>query len=164
MTTRGPYKPKVAGGHPKSLGQRIRQIRIAWGWSQVTLAHVLHTDQQVVSDWERDRSAPTGASLGALAALFRLSPEALASGDGFKILDPPGSVMGGSPMSYEQIKELQNAMPELGVGEILQVDTGASESELVELKAAFAAIREAQKQGRQVWVILGDPAKPPSQK
>jgi hypothetical protein len=66
-------------------------------------------------------------------------------------------------MSYEQIKELQNAMPELGVGEILQVDTAASESELVQLKAAFSAIREAQKQGRQVWVILGDPLKPPAQ-
>jgi hypothetical protein len=66
-------------------------------------------------------------------------------------------------MSFEQIKNLQMAMPELGVGEILQVDTAASESELVQLKAAFAAIREAQRQGRQVWVILGDPAKPPSQ-
>ena len=163
MTTRGPYKPKVAGGPPKSLGERIRQIRIAWGWSQVTLAKVLHTDQQVVSDWERDRSAPTGASLGALAALFRLPTETLESGEGFKILDPPGSVMGGSPMSYEQIRDLQKAMPELGVGEILQVDTGASESELVQLKAAFSAIREAQKQGRQVWVILGDPLKPPAQ-
>ena len=164
MTTRGPYKPKSAGGPPKSLGERIRRIRVAWGWSQVTLAKVLHTDQQVVSDWERDRSTPTGASLGALAALFRLLPESLASGDGFKILDPPGSVMDGSPMSYEQIKELQNAMPTVGVGEILQVDTAASESELVQLKAAFAAIREAQRQGRQVWVILGDPLKPPTQK
>ena len=164
MTTRGPYKPKFAGGPPKSLGERIRRIRIAWGWSQVTLAKVLHTDQQVVSDWERDRSAPTAASLGALAALFRLSPETLESGEGFKILDPPGSVSDGSHMSYEQIRDLQKAMPELGVGEILQVDTGASESELVELKAAFVAIREAHKQGRQVWVILGDPAKPPSQK
>lgn len=164
MTTRGPYKPKVTGGHPKSLGERIRQIRIAWGWSQVTLAKILHTDQQVVSDWERDRSAPTGASLGALAGLFRLPAEALLVGEGFEIVDPPGSVTGGSPMSFEQIKKLQMAMPELGVGEILQVDTGASESELVELKAAFAAIREAQKQGRQVWVILGDPAKPPAQK
>jgi poly(3-hydroxyalkanoate) synthetase len=99
-----------------------------------------------------------------LAALFRLPPEALENGKGFKIVDPPGSVIGASPMSYEQIRYLQLSMPELGVGKILQVDTAASESDLVQLRAAISAIREAHKQGRQVWVILGDPLKPPAQK
>ena len=159
MTLRGAYKAKSLLGPPTSLGERIRRIRLAWGWTQINLAQALHADQQIISDWERNRSKPSGASLGALAGLLRISPEALETGKGFQIPDLPQSSIPGARMSRKQIQELLMILPGLSQGEILQVDASKEESESLKLKEILASIREAQKEGRQVWVVLGDPPK-----
>ena len=69
MTTgRGAYQAKKPTGPLASLGQRIRAVRITWGWTQGTLAKALGSVQSLVSEWEKDVSRPSGASLTALAA------------------------------------------------------------------------------------------------
>jgi transcriptional regulator with XRE-family HTH domain len=153
---RGAYQSKKPTGSLSSLGQRIRAVRIAWGWTQGTLAKALGSAQSLVSEWEKDISKPSGASLTALATLFRLSVPALRTGKGFKIPEPPGSKPAGRLMSKRDVQDLKHLLPKLKEGEILQVDTGTEDSELVELKDALAALREAKKEGRAVWLVIGD--------
>ena len=155
---RGAYPSLKPKGIPASLGERIRLIRIAWGWTQVTLAKALGSAQNVISDWEKDVSRPTGPSLTALAKLFALSIQALETGVGFEIHEPPSANPQGGLMSKRDLQELKQLLPRLGEGEILQVDTGSEDSELVALKDALTALRQAKREGRPVWLVIGDAA------
>lgn len=153
---RGAYQSKKPVGPLTSLGQRIRAIRISWGWTQGNLAKALGSAQSLVSEWEKDISKPSGASLTALARMFHLSVSALNTGTGFKIPEPPDAKPRGGLMSKRDIQDLEHILPRLKEGEILQVDTGTSDSELVALKDALAAMRVAKKEGRTVWLVIGD--------
>src|SRR6516164_663037 len=82
---RGAYQAKKKAGSLATLGQRIRAVRLAWGWTQAALAKALGSGQSVVSEWEKDISKPSGATLQALGKLFHLSAAALETGRGFKI-------------------------------------------------------------------------------
>ena len=155
---RGAYQGKKPQGPLASLGQRIRAVRIAWGWTQGTLAKVLGSAQSLVSEWEKDVSRPSGASLTALAKLFHTTASALSTGKGFKISDPPEAKPVGGQMSKRSIQELKGLLPVLNEGEILHVDTGSKDSELVALKEALAALRAARKEGRSVWLVIGNPS------
>lgn len=41
------------------LGQRINELRIAMGWSQVQLAEKLSISKQTVSNWENENIQPS---------------------------------------------------------------------------------------------------------
>jgi len=154
---RGAYQAKKPLGPLASLGQRIRAVRITWGWTQGTLAKALGSAQSLVSEWEKDVSRPSGASLTALARLFHSSASALSTGKGFKIADPPEAKPVGGQMSKRSIQELKGLLTVLNEGEILQVDTETIDSELVALRDALAALRAAKKEGRPVWLVIGNP-------
>ena len=77
-----------------TLGERILAVRTDWGWSQVQVSSLLHVDQASISAWENGRMIPCGSALVALAALFRCSTEALETGDGFVIPEPPYHLSG----------------------------------------------------------------------
>ena len=153
---RGAYQGKKPVGPLASLGQRIRAIRIAWGWTQGTLAKALGSAQSLISEWEKDISKPSGASLTALARLFHSTTAALSTGKGFNISDPPNAEHRGGHMSKRAIQELKQLLPALKEGEILQVDTAAKGSELVGLKDALSLLRAAQNEGRPVWLVIGN--------
>ena len=153
---RGAYQAKKPLGPLASLGQRIRAVRIAWGWTQGTLAKVLGSAQSLISEWEKDISKPSGASLTALARLFHSTTAALSTGKGFTISDPPTAEHRGGQMSKRAIQELKQLLPALKEGEILQVDTAAKDSELVALKDALSSLRAAQNEGRPVWLVIGN--------
>jgi len=152
---RGAYGNPKPGDQPSTLGQRIRAVRLAWGWTQAALAKALGSSQSIVSEWEKDISKPSGASLTALSKLFGLSVGALETGRGFKVNDPPDAKPEGGLMSRRQIQDLKKLLPGLKEGEILQVDVGEENSELVEIKEALALIRQAKKEGRPVWLVIG---------
>ena len=152
---RGAYQAKKPLGPLASLGQRIRAVRITWGWTQGTLAKALGSVQSLVSEWEQDVGRPSGAALTALAKLFHTTASALSTGKGFKISDPPEAKPVGAQMSKRSIQELKSLLPVLNEGEILQVDTGSKDSELVALRDALAALRTAKKEGRPVWLVIG---------
>lgn len=153
---RGAYQRKKPVGPLTSLGQRIRAIRISWGWTQGNLAKALGSAQSLVSEWEKDISKPSGASLMALARMFHLSVSALNTGTGFKIPEPPDAKPQFGLMSKRDVQDLKHLLPKLKEGEILQVDTETQGSELVALKDALAALRVAKKEGRTIWLVLGD--------
>ena len=154
---RGAYQTMKPVGPLTSLGQRIRAVRIAWGWTQGTLAKALGSAQSLVSEWEKDISRPSGATLTALARLLHTTASALSTGKGFKISEPPEAMAEGGQMSKRSIQELKGLLPVLNEGEILQVDTGTRDSELVALKDALATLRAAKSEGRPVWLVIGNP-------
>ncbi len=55
-------------------------------------------------------------------------------------------------MSKRDIQESLQMLLQLNRGEILQLDTLSEDAALVQLTQALAAIREAQKQGRVLWL------------
>lgn len=59
------------------LGQRICELRMALGWSQVQLAKRLGAAKQTVSNWENDNIQPSIEMLVRLAKIFGVSTDYL---------------------------------------------------------------------------------------
>ena len=59
------------------LGQRIHEMRLALGWSQVTLAARLNISKQTVSNWENDNIQPSIDLLVRLARVFGVTTDYL---------------------------------------------------------------------------------------
>ena len=57
------------------MGQRINELRIAMGWSQVQLAEKLNISKQTVSNWENENIQPSIEMLVRLAKLFHVSTD-----------------------------------------------------------------------------------------
>ena len=154
--TRGPYRKSSAQAHPGTLGQRIKKIRVKWGWSQQRLANELGTDQQALSRWERGLVEPTSATLRALQDLFGLSEEALTKGKGFRI---PGLPLhfGAARVAESYGRDLV-VLPEVegAEGKVVLVSRNGAESthEVVSRSKAHAALDQSLKSGMRVWVVV----------
>ena len=59
------------------LGQRINELRVALGWSQVQLAEKLNISKQTVSNWENDNIQPSIDMLVRLSRIFNMSTDYL---------------------------------------------------------------------------------------
>ena len=59
------------------LGQRINELRSAYGWSQVQLAAKLSITKQTVSNWENENIQPSIEMLIRIARLFHVSTDFL---------------------------------------------------------------------------------------
>lgn len=57
------------------LGQRINEMRLSFGWSQVELAKRLSISKQTVSNWENDNIQPSIEMLMRIARLFGVSTD-----------------------------------------------------------------------------------------
>ena len=57
------------------LGQRISELRMACGWSQVELAKRLRVAKQTVSNWENENIQPSIEMLVRLARIFGVSTD-----------------------------------------------------------------------------------------
>ena len=66
----------------KKLGQRIREARIASGFSQEDLGDALKLTRSSVSLWEKGRSEPEDANLKMLADVLKVSEDYLRTGKG----------------------------------------------------------------------------------
>lgn len=72
------------------LGQRINELRIALGWSQVQLAEKLNISKQTVSNWENDNIQPSIEMLVRIAKLFHASTDYLLGLDNTQTIDVDG--------------------------------------------------------------------------
>ena len=59
------------------LGQRINELRSAYGWSQVDLAKKLNVTKQTVSNWENENIQPSIQMLIQLSRLFGVTTDYL---------------------------------------------------------------------------------------
>lgn len=60
-----------------TLGEKIKEQRIAHGLSQETLAEAMGVSRQAVTKWEADQSVPSSEKLILLAKLFHISLDTL---------------------------------------------------------------------------------------
>lgn len=149
MSLRGPYETKTHEGGPKTLGDRLRILRIRSGRTQAGIAQDLNTDQAQISAWERDRVRPSKAILGAIAAYFRVDLAVLDSGEGFL----EGLSEDPAPPSEPQPAPLGD-FPELGPGGLAFTDRATGETRAAESMEALGLLVAAMQAGRRVWVIL----------
>ena len=72
------------------LGQRIREMRSACGWSQVDLAKKLSVTKQTVSNWENDNIQPSIEMLVRLSDVFGVNTDYLLGLDSIPRLSVEG--------------------------------------------------------------------------
>lgn len=60
---------------PMSIGENIRQRRETAGMSQKTLAEAIDSGENTVAGWEKDKNAPPGDKVVAMARLFGCSTD-----------------------------------------------------------------------------------------
>ncbi|WP_084512146.1 helix-turn-helix domain-containing protein [Geothrix fermentans] len=151
MPTRGPYDSGSPSGPPRTLAERIRFVRFAWGWTQGELGAALNTDQTAVSAWERDKSRPSGAALAALAQLFGTSTESLESGQDFQPKQVPNQ-----PPPRPQATEGRNiTLPNHGSASAMLLDLPNSQTTpLLDSQEAILRIIQAGREGRKLWIVV----------
>lgn len=147
---RGYGKPKAS---PSSLGERIRSLRLNWGWNQGQLAEAINSNQKTVSTWERDLSIPSGAALGSLALLFGLSKTALLTGRGFTITETPKEV-GPLLVAGAHAHALVH-LPDQNKAGLLILDRRTGEVRQADRGNLARTLRKAEAEGRPVWVVIG---------
>ena len=72
------------------LGQRINELRIALGWSQVQLAEKLNISKQTVSNWENENIQPSIEMLVRISKLFHTTTDYLLGLDGTPMINVEG--------------------------------------------------------------------------
>ena len=87
-----------------SIGQRISELRKANALSQEYVAERLGVTRQAVSKWETDLSAPDTYNLIALAELFGVSVEYIATGKQPEQTRPPESQQSDIPQTQSHSK------------------------------------------------------------
>lgn len=151
MSERGPYDSSPTGGIPTSFGERLRAIRLAWGWTQEDLSRTLNIDQTTISAWERDKIKPRGPALAAVAQLLKLPPEALISNDSIDFEFPPSPNLestGTESPAWVQLSHQSKAPIEM-------IDLESSVNEpLFETQEAILRLIAASRQGRKVWIVM----------
>lgn len=134
-----------------TLGERIKAVRLTWGWSQEEMAETLRVDQASISFWERDKIKPSGSAMVALAALFRTSLDALESGMGFVLPDPPSRL----PLPKTDREFPRGVSLPLSDSEpIVVVDLANGSSRGKQLSEAMMILVEGVKAGRKIWVVM----------
>ncbi len=89
------------------LGQRILEIRTAFGWSQVELAKRLGVAKQTVSNWENENIQPSIEMLIRLSKLFGVTTDYLLGLDSTSYLcveDLPAQVIAHLTLLIEDYK------------------------------------------------------------
>ncbi|HIW72690.1 MAG TPA: helix-turn-helix domain-containing protein [Firmicutes bacterium] len=88
------------------LGERIRQLRIGRGVSQVELADVLGVTKQSVSNWENNNIQPSIDMLLKLAGYFSVSTDSLLGLDDRTYLEVTG-------LSEEKLRHIQQIIEDM---------------------------------------------------
>lgn len=147
MSQRGPYETTPPSVIPKTLGERIKAVRIAWHWTQAELGLALNTDQTAISAWERERVTPSGPTLAALAHLLQNTSEALESGNGFRIPEAPPTP--GQP-TRARVVTLRDAAC---VAQVVDIKKDLIQP-LQDPQEVMIRLIQATREGRSIWVVM----------
>jgi len=162
MTPRGAYKPRRSILVPKSLGQRITAIRVAFAMSQAAFAEAIGASQQSLGLWETDRSKPSAPAMASLCRLTGMTKEAFLEGVGFEIpMELPGlapvptpPMTSGVVMAIEDGNPKPISLPAGRPGEIWGVDPTKGEEHVISPEDAADLLKEAAASGAEVWVVV----------
>lgn len=137
-----------------TLGQRLKALRVHSDWTQQTVAQILRMDQASISFWETDKVVPMGSSLVALAALFRVSVEALETGKGFLLTNPAFTTTRGKTMKTIDLSPVMLPPQEIASIQVLPLSQGTIET--VDFAGAATAMAEAVRSKKKIWVLIQD--------
>jgi transcriptional regulator with XRE-family HTH domain len=152
MAVRGPYDSQSASSPPRTLGERIKMLRVQRGLTQVELGLALNSDQATVSLWERDRAKPSGPALGGVAAFFGITVQTLETGEG---LETSGAQAPANAASRRSIpKEGPMGLSDPGPGAALAMDVRLQTEQRLEPLEAMGFLMKALKEGRSVWIVV----------
>lgn len=76
----------------KTIGQRIRELRKAKGYTQADVAKGVGIKAPSVTQWESDKTTPSGKSLVSLASFLETTPDHILYGSEVKEQNAPYSV------------------------------------------------------------------------
>lgn len=134
---------------PATMGERIKAVRTAWGWSQEQMAETLRVDQASISFWERDKIIPSGSAMVALSALIRCSIDALETGQGFVVPDPPSP----APLvDHQSLRSVSLRSSDEGAVGVVDLTHGTSKGK--EVSETMMDLVESVKSGRRVWIAI----------
>ena len=163
MTRRGAYQATSSMTTPSQIGERIKTIRRAWGWTQGELAIILHVPQPAVSAWEANRSKPIGPVLAHLLEVFGITKEALLEGKGFTIPDPEVALSTRNLVVAESESMRPVALPRASAGEVWRVEPEGDEPVLLSIKDATRYLQQVVQDGGAAWIVVRRPLKPRNQ-
>ncbi|WP_423748245.1 helix-turn-helix domain-containing protein [Geothrix paludis] len=155
MSPVGAYGKTRIPAVPRTLGERLRKIRLAWNWSQTDMATTLGTNQRTYSAWERDLQLPSQASMMALCRFLRMPTSALLEGKAFGVPEVPlrfspgpgGTDRPGTPVL---VPDLDPDIPAM----LLPMDSAESAGPLSS-RQALGALKQALAEGRSIWIVVG---------
>ena len=157
---RGSYKTIPL--NPSTLGERIRAVRISWGWTLAQLGEAVHYSAKTVWHWEKGKQRPGAPALGAVAGLFGLATEALTTGAGFMIPDPPRQM--GALLVAENYAADMVVLPPNDAEDLIYLEKESGVHERVSLNHLIQTIRAARDNHRPVWLVVGPPVHHPGAK
>lgn len=64
-----------------TLGEKLKELRIKYGYTQDELSKRLGVTRQAVTKWENNRGLPDKASLNAIQKIFNVSMDSLIDND-----------------------------------------------------------------------------------
>lgn len=92
------------------LNERIRELRVASGLSQVELAKKLGVSKQSVSNWENDNIQPSIEMLVKIARTFNVSTDYLLGQDNHTYIEVTN-------LTKNQIRHIQQIINDIGGNE-----------------------------------------------
>ena len=134
-----------------TLGERIKAVRLAWGWPQEEMAEILRVDQASISFWERDKIKPSGSAIVALAALFRTSVDALEKGEGFVV---PAAPNRGEGTRRSRTLPRGVCLPIGDTDSVTLVDLASGALTSPQLSEAMINLGQYAKDNRRIWIVV----------
>lgn len=136
--------------HPHKAGfpDRFRQVRECLGLGQRAFADLLEVSQQSISLWEKGQRMPGRRMWTLIEQKLGYSRAALESGAGFSL---PESGLAERPVAG---RTLSLPVPRQGVA-VTQVGLSGLAAEALDLARAQRVMREAVREGRAVWLVVG---------
>jgi len=142
--------------NPATLGQRIRAVRMSWGWTLKQLGLAIHYKENAVWHWEKGTQTPGDPALGAVADIFGLTMESLRTGEGFRVPDPPRQM--GPLLVAENYASDMVVLPPNDAEHLIYLEKATGAHEQVSLNRLVQIVRSAREEHQPVWLVVGSPA------
>ena len=136
----------------RSLGfsGRLKLMRVSMGLEQSGLADLLEVSQQTISYWEKGERLPGRRSWALITHRLGYTREQLEHGRDFRAPEP-GAMEGSGSSAFPSVQ----LVPPRSGAEVMRLSHKGLAAEALTLTQAQKALREAAKNGRPIWLVIG---------
>jgi len=153
-----PRAVEAPQGCPGQSGTSIWPFEPWWCTGGPTTSHTgrwLSRAARTVWHWEKGKQRPGAPALGAVAGLFGLTTEALTTGVGFMVPDPPRQM--GALLVAENYAIDMVVLPPNDAEDLIYLEKESGVHERVSLNHLIQTVRAARDNHRPVWLVVGPP-------